>query len=275
MNNIISYIFSIITIILIMTIINIILFKKKKINHNYKYFINGILLIIIALTINQYNNIISLIFKLKLQSVKFYIIILIIVNIITLKTINKKIKQKYKVINFLLFSLMLIMLIAIIAITLAIKLRILNQIYSKYSVNLVNISIITFIIYTMIISIIYIVSNIKLKKTNKEKKKENILTKEELLKIKDKSNFFINGVDCSIIFEDSINENIIKNYHILLNDINDKLVTGYTLDENKMLKSICIKLNTNKLNYIDLNNLSILNKISLDEYNLLKQINEK
>lgn len=103
-------------------------------------------------------------------------------------------------------------------------------------------------------------------------KKSGILTSEELLNSVDKHNFYINGVECSIIFEDSNQENIIKNYHILLNDIHAKLVNGFTLEENQLLKSICTKLQVSNLNYIDLNNVSILNRVSIEEYNFLKKI---
>ena len=67
---------------------------------------------------------------------------------------------------------------------------------------------------------------------------------------------------------------IIKNYQILSNNINDKLVNGYTLEENKLLKSICEKLERVDINNIDLDNLSILNKITAEEYTFLKRINE-
>ena len=101
-----------------------------------------------------------------------------------------------------------------------------------------------------------------------------ILSEEELLNYQDKQRFYINGVDCSIIFEDSKKENIIKNYHILLNDMEAKLVNGYTLKENKLLRSICMKLRISNLNYIDLDNTSLLNRISPEEYNFLKSIME-
>ena len=119
-----------------------------------------------------------------------------------------------------------------------------------------------------------------LKKKDKTKKEEKViknstLSPEELLQYDNKENFCINGVNCSIIFEDSIPDNIVKNYHILLNDINAKLVNGYTLEENRLLKSICTKLQVSNLSYVDINNLSILNKINVEEYNLLKQIFEK
>ena len=49
-------------------------------------------------------------------------------------------------------------------------------------------------------------------------------------------------------------------------------MNGYTLKENKMLKSICLKLQVNNLRSIDLSNVSILNKISVEEYLLLKEV---
>ena len=297
-----------ILIILIMTIINIIL-NKKQIASNYKYLINGIALIALALITNYFSDIIEGIFNLNFLSVKFYIVILIITNTITLITIQKKIRPIYKIINYLLFGFITIFLSSILIIVTGTKLKLLSSSISQYSIVLLNISIIIFIIYLTIISTIYIIKNLsnketikvtksnKLKETAKEKihslknlvlkriktrkkietkkeKQQNILSLEELLTLSNKEEFRINGVECSIIFEDSIPENIIKNYHILLNDINDKLVNGYTLEENKLLKSICTKLQVNNLKYIDIKNISILNKISVEEYNFLKQIYE-
>ena len=98
---------------------------------------------------------------------------------------------------------------------------------------------------------------------------------EEVLRnVNNKDLFTINGIECGIIFEDSIPDNIVKNYQILSNNINEKLVNGYTLEENKLLKSICTKLETTNIDKIDLNNLSILNKITAEEYTFLKRINE-
>ena len=50
------------------------------------------------------------------------------------------------------------------------------------------------------------------------------------------------------------------------------MVNGYTLKENKMLRSICMKLQVNNLACIDMSNISILNKISIEEYKLLKDV---
>lgn len=263
-------------IIFIMTIMNIIL-SKRQINSNYKYVINGITLIILALLTSYYSDIIEGIFNLKFLSVKFYLIILILTNIIMLLTIQKKIKLIYKITNYILFILNTIILSIIIILTITLKLNILPTTYNQYPIALLNLSIITFITYLAITCFIYIILYLIKKKPTKDTKKTSspTLTEEELLTLPDKTNFTINGVDCSIIFEDSIKENIIKNYHILLNNINDPLVNGYTLEENKILKSICTKLQVNNLNYIDINNISILNKINIEEYNFLKHIHEK
>lgn len=95
---------------------------------------------------------------------------------------------------------------------------------------------------------------------------------DSLLNYKVGDNFYINGVDCSIIFCDSNKENIVKNYDILSRDINAKLVNGYTLKENIMIKDICNKLNVGNLGNVDVNNLSLLNFINVDEYMFLKKI---
>ena len=77
-----------IPIILIILIVNIILYKKN-INSSYKYLINGIILITLGLFINNYIETIKSIFNLKYLSVKLYLIILLIINIILLNTIKK------------------------------------------------------------------------------------------------------------------------------------------------------------------------------------------
>lgn len=267
-----------ILIILVMAIINIILYKKN-INSNYKYLINGISLILISLITNYLKDYLNGIFNLNFLSVKFYLIILIITNIILLITIKNNIKRTYKIINYILFSLITLILIINICMIIGSNLNILPEHLGQYIVMLLNISVILFIIYLTIISIIYIIQNLRniniKKNTYKEENTRNILLPEELLATINKEEFSIDGVECSIIFEDSIPDNIIKNYHILIRDINAKMVNGYTLEENKMLKSICTKLQVTNLNNIDLNNLSILNKITPEEYTFLKRIYEE
>ncbi len=109
-------------------------------------------------------------------------------------------------------------------------------------------------------------------KGKKEITKKDLLSREELLNYHKEDGFYIDGVDCSIIFEDSNQENIIKNYHILSEDIHAKMVNGYTLEENRMLKGICMKLQACNLGSIDISNVSLLNKISVEEYDLLKKV---
>ena len=261
-------------IIFIMIISNIIL-EKKEVNSNYRYLINGIVLITLGLMVNYLNDIINGIFNLNYLSVKLYIIILIITNIITIITLKKKYDLNKKILNYTLFGFSSLILIISVIIFILIKLS--------------NISIVIFIIYLAIISLIYILNNLQakeiIKKLNIEKIKSKLITKsinnkenktyltlEELMAIPNKDLFTINGINCSIIFDDSIPDNILKNYHILEEDINAKMVNGYTLEENKILKNICMKLQTNNLQQLDLNNISILNKISPEEYNFLAKI---
>lgn len=112
------------------------------------------------------------------------------------------------------------------------------------------------------------------KKKRKEERKEQLpsLSIEELLNYDRRKGLYIDGVECSIIFEDSNQENIIQNYNILSHDIHAKMMNGYTLEENRMLKNICAKLNVGSLSNIDIHNVSILNRISVEEYNLLKRV---
>lgn len=275
-------------IIFTMVIVNIIL-EKKEINSNYRYLINGTVLIMLGLMSNYLNDIINGIFNLNYLSVKLYIIILIIINIITIITMKKKNNLNKKILNYTLFGLINLIFIISAIMFILIKTKIINSSFNHYLIKLSNISIVIFIIYLVIISLIYILNNLKVKeiakKLNIEKIKSKLITKsinnkenkiyltlEELMAIPNKDLFTINGIDCSIIFDDSIPDNILKNYHILEEDINAKMVNGYTLEENKILKSICTKLQTNNLQQLDLNNLSILNKISPEEYNFLEKI---
>ena len=87
--------------------------------------------------------------------------------------------------------------------------------------------------------------------------------------ISNNGSFIIDGIDCSAIFDGSSHDEIMKNYYILLNDVNAKLINGYTIHEYTKIKSIIDKLNIKDLNKIklDINKLSM---ITYDEYNLLK-----
>lgn len=292
----------------ILVLIDIYLYLKKKNITGKKRRILLFCVFIASIIIFPYfNNIFQIVFKLKYLSVKGYLLILIATNIITLVTINKKLRISYEILNYTLFILMVIIFFSVCAIMLGNKIPKMYLMDIENVVILMNLSFVIFIIYLMIVCIVYssyyvfgsyIINsknNFTIFKNNvidfwKKKKmilsflkKKNskkivgymqipILTEEELLEYNDKDNFYINGVECSIIFEDSIEENIVKNYHILLEDIEAPMVNGFTLDENKLLKNICMKLQVGNLNNIDINNVNILNKISIEEYNLLKKI---
>lgn len=284
-------------------------------------------LILIALYIvaniflfNYLNTIIQDIFALKYLSVKTYLIILIITNIITLKTINQATKIVYSIINYSLFIILTIIFGATIAVILGNQIDFFYIMDVSNAINFIDLSIVIFILYLISMSITYIgyyifepksikqevelvtknqvsltekllkklsflgkitLPTIKLKplnikktkpqKTN-SKKKSTILTPEELINFNREEKLYINGVECNIIFEDSNKDNIYKNYQILSEDINAKLVNGYTLEENKMLKNICMKLQANNIGAIDINNVALLNKISIEEYMLLEKV---
>ena len=157
------------------------------------------------------------------------------------------------------------------------------------AINLMDLSFVIFILYLIVIAMIYLSFQIveknkkeiikRIKKIKNDlfkialsRKKNKFLTKEELLNYDKSKGLYINGKECSIILEDSNKDNIIKNYETLNKDINAKLTNGYTLEENKLLKSICMKLNVGTLRNVDINNGTLLNRINIEEYNLLKKI---
>ena len=243
------------------------------------------------------NNFFNTIFNSSTKSIKIYLICVAITYAIFLYTINKRnLNKNYKTTNYILFAISNINLIINIAIILSFKINFLPNINIINYQTLTNIMIFTLYGYILVIAILYIIETSILIKNNQQdceveeelvieeilEKEESIINEttssvsllsiEELLSYNRNNPFYINGIDCSIIFNDSIEENIIKNYYILTNDINAKMVNGYTLDENIMLKNICEKLNTNSLLDINLDNFNILNKISIEEYNLLKKI---
>lgn len=284
--------------------------KSRNVEKIKTRFILGVAFLASVILFLHMNGIIQSIFQLKYLSMKVYLMVVAITNITALYTINKKIRLGYSIINYTLFILITLIFGATFAVVLGNKIEALYIMDISNAVTLVDLSFVIFILYLIMMSLIYIGyylfsshSNIEqmekniqensIKKRNylennnkkfklrlsfwkrtktKLKKKNSILSPEELLSYKDKNNFYINGVECGIIFEDSNQENIIKNYHILLEDIHAKLVNGFTLEENQLLKSICTKLQVSNLNYIDLHNASILNRVSVEEYNFLKRL---
>lgn len=298
----------IVSMVLLFIVMNLFL-TTKGVNYKIRYFINLIYVIGTILSFNYVNGIFKSIFSLKYLSVKTYLFIIMLTNAIVLFTINKKVKLGYKIANFTLFIVLTIIFGSTLSIVLGNKFDALYVMDISNAVNFIDLSLVIFILYIILMTIIYIgyylfnvkdeteekkpvtskkswefkkISNlINLKKKQEQSSslknqnhspKQNLLTPEELLQYNRENGLYINGVECSIIFEDSNQENIVKNYYILQNDIHAKLVNGYTLEENRMLKNICMKLQVGNIGNIDIHNISILNKISVEEYNLLKKI---
>lgn len=272
---------------------------KKNLEKKYKAIFTVAYFLISILTFSYINGLILNIFKLKYLSVKTYLIVIIIVNAISLFTMNKKIKPVYSALNYILFITMIIILGSTIAIVLGNKIPALYVMDVDNAVNFIDLSMIIFLLYLICLCLAYIgyylfenKEEIEAKSKNKitllkeetakkkislpfsKKKKEFVpsITKEELLMHDRSIPLYIHNEDCSIIFEDSNQENIYQNYQILEQDIHAKMVNGYTLEENKMLKNICLKLQVTRLANIDMSNVSILNKISIEEYKLLRNI---
>ena len=248
--------------------------ENKKIN-NSKIRIAIILYLIFTLiTCSYFNNLMNNIFDLKMQDLKIYLATLIATNTIMLYTINKHPKIKYQIPSYLLFIITVLILVFVIPIVIGNKIKIFYIMDISNAIVLINLSCRVFIYYILIISIIYIITlkkeyftinNIKNIIQNIKKK---IQTKKEL----NNEGLYINGIDVSIILEDSNKENIIKNYDTLTENINARLTNGYTLNENKLLKSICTKLQIGSINGLDITNENILNQINEEEYNLLKRV---
>ena len=276
---------------------------KKNLEKKYKVIFTIVYFLISILTFSYINGLIINIFKLKYLSVKTYLIVIVIVNAISLFTLNKKIKPVYSALNYVLFITMIIILGSTIAIVLGNKIPALYVMDVDNAVNFIDLSMIIFLLYLICLCLTYIgyaffenkeeveekskdkinlfKQRLKKEKPKKKvhlsfskKKKELIpsITKEELLMHDRSIPLYIHDEDCSIIFEDSNQENIYQNYQILEQDIHAKMVNGYTLEENKMLKNICLKLQVTRLANIDMSNVSILNKISIEEYKLLRNI---
>lgn len=271
--------------------------NELKLSRNYKLVLLGGYLLFTLVSYSYVSGIMNNIFKLKFLDVKYYLLLLIISNVIMIYSLNRPVKLVYKVINIVLYIALTVILGATLSVVLGNKINTFYVMDIKNAINFVDLSFVLFFIYLIVISLIYIGSHIlsseSFTKENIFKKvsfkdireslfklvlrnnvEDEILTPDEILNYRYDDHFNINGVDASIIFEDSVDENIIKNYYILTEDINARLMNGYTLEENKMLKNVCLKLHTGNLKSVDLSNTNIINKISVDEYNLLKRVIE-
>lgn len=276
--------------------------KKYRMIFSIVYFIVSIFLF------SYFNGLIQSIFDLKYLSVKSYLLMVVGVNLIILYTLNYPVRLGYKISNFILFIVIIIIFGSVVAIVLGNKYEQFYVMDIGNAIHFIDLSLVIFILYSIIISLVYIGYHLfdkkdmvlnekistkksfsfpnfsylkeKLKRDRNEKEEvysytdteKNLITLEDLLEYNKGEGLYIHGVDCSIIFEDSNQENILKNYQILSKDIHARLMNGYTLDENKMLKNICMKLQVNNLASIDIGNVSLLNKISIDEYQLLRRV---
>lgn len=216
-------------------IVAMLFMDKKNLEKKYKVIFTVGYIIISILTFSYLNGLVVNIFKLKYLSVKTYLIVIVIVNAISLFTMNKKIKPIYSALNYILFITMIIILGSTIAIILGNKIPVFYVMDVNNAVNFIDLSMIIFIFYLICLCLTYIGYSFfenkeeiqekskekftlwKKEKENKnkqlffvKKKKESIpsITKEELLMHDRTIPLYIHNEDCSIIFEDSNTENI-------------------------------------------------------------------
>ena len=279
---------------ILILIVSLLFLSKKKVNNTLREIYIILYVTLAWVGFYFFNDILNSIFDFKFLSVKLYLILLIIGNIIMLININFNIRKVYKIINYMLFTTNLLIFITNIVIIIGNKYNIFVIASLEDVTTLTDINFIIFISYLIIMCIMYIFLDVlaivqekikilkydlkeKKEKTKKQKELSPVIPKESLsnqnvvyYKKDGQDGFFIDGIDCSIIFEDDNKDNIIKNYYILLNDVNAKLINGYTLNEYKKIKNIINKLNIKDLNNIELD-VNKLSKITIDEYNLLKR----
>ena len=279
---------------ILILIVSLLFLSKKKVNNTLREIYIILYVTLAWVGFYFFNDILNSIFDFKFLSVKLYLILLIIGNIIMIININFNIRKVYKIINYMLFTTNLLIFITNIVIIIGNKYNIFVIASLEDVTTLTDINFIIFISYLIIMCIMYIFLDVlaivqekikilkydlkeKKEKTKKQKELSPVIPKESLsnqnvvyYKKDGQDGFFIDGIDCSIIFEDDNKDNIIKNYYILLNDVNAKLINGYTLNEYKKIKNIINKLNIKDLNNIELD-VNKLSKITIDEYNLLKR----
>lgn len=236
-----------------------------------------------------YNDIFNKIFELNYFNVKLYLLLLIIGNVITIVNINFVKKISFKILNYLMFMSNFFIFVFIFCLFVGNRLSVLD-VSIQWIIKLMNINFMIFLLYLNLISYVSLGYNIKklLLSRRKEIKEEiSSFVDEELLDSEDcyeneyvdtnfnsininDNSFIIDGVDCGVIFDDEDKNEVLINYYILLNDVNAKLLNGYTIHEYKKIKDIINRLNIKDLNRIklDINKLSM---ITYDEYNLLKR----
>ena len=251
-------------------------------------------ILIIILSFRYFDYVFNSVFRFNYSGVKFYLIVLIITNVIALITINCNVSLLNKIINYVLFITSSILFIINVFLVINSSLNIFD-IEINALIYLIDLDIIIFISYLIINCVIYIGKKVGIEiknyfeRLNYKKTRENVISyeeeseiqknkiidsKNEIVKepiiINENDKFIIDGKDCSFIFNDPNRENVIKNYYILLTDVNARLVNGYTIDENIRIHNILNRLNIKNIHNLDLMNMEILSKMSIEEYNLLK-----
>ena len=241
-------------------------------------------IVIFVMSFNYFDSLFNSVFSFSYSSIRFYLIILIITNVIGLITVNFEINIFSKIVNYIL--LISSGVIFVINILLFVNSNIsIVDISIDNIIYFIDLDIIIFIGYLMIILSSYIVKNISVEINNYIKRiryredkieivDDNVIVNNIDVKnddiVVDSDKFIIDGKDCSFIFNDPNRENVIRNYYILLTNVNARLVNGYTVDENIRINNILNRLNVKDINNLDLININTLSKISIDEYNLLK-----
>lgn len=268
-------------------IVSFLFFNKRKCSSRVKDGFVIVYTLVNLFLFSYFNSMFQSIFTLKYLSVKGYLVVVLMTLIIFLYTFNKNVSLKWRVINYLFCGIIGVISLVNLYIVIGDKLGVYNIFDINISIILMNVSFIIFFLYLLLILWgymgYYIYSNYFRKKDDKRKVSEIVLDGEDdeigeadilerLVNYKIGEAFYINGIDCSIIFFDSNKENIVKNCEILCEDINAAMVNGFTLKENMMIKNIFMKLKVNSLEDIDLNNLGILNLLDVEEYKFLKKI---
>ena len=298
-NDIINFVNNINIVLLSLIIISFILSHLFLYKRKISFFLYRVYLIVFVtiawICFWFFNDRFNDIFKFNYLNIKTYLLLLIIVNIITIINVNFVKRLIFKIINYIMFFINIIIFIFNIFLFIGNRLNIINiTIYDL--AKLMNISYILFLIYLNIMGYLYLLlfvidvvkSHIFIKKKKNvevfndvveedscdqaeaiEDKIDNDSISSIDNELDGKDKFIIDGVDCSVIFDDLNKNEILENYYILLNDVNAKLVNGYTVHEYKRIKDIINRLNIKDMNKIkiDINKLSM---ITYDEYNLLK-----
>ena len=258
--------------------------------NNKKRFITSFIVIYVFFTVmsfSYFNSLFNSVFSYDYSSIRVYLIVLIITNLIAIFTVNFKVNIVNKVFNYILLISSSIIFFINLFIFLAYNFDIVDIDVNRM-IFFIDLDIIIFALYIIISCVSYIgrIIYIEVKNYIRRVKYDNRLSNDLVLDNKeevvvnndikdsnviiDNNKFIIDGKDCSFIFNDPNRENVIRNYYILLTDVNARLVNGYTVDENIRIINILNRLNIKDINNVDLMNMEILGKISIDEYNLLK-----